>query len=68
MKRNLQFRLAGAAIVCAVWSCSVSAWAVEEVLPKHITPDTLKAVRLGLEYLARTQSDDGGWQDRKSVV
>lgn len=63
MKRNLQFRLAGAAIACAVWSCLAPAWAVEEVLPKHITPDTLKAVRLGLEYLARTQSDDGGWHE-----
>jgi hypothetical protein len=35
--------------------------AAEELLPKHITPDTLKAVRSGLDYLARTQSNDGGW-------
>jgi hypothetical protein len=35
----------------------------EEVMPKHITPETLKAVRNGLDYLARTQSDDGAWRD-----
>lgn len=35
----------------------------EEVLPKHITPETLKAVKLGLDYLARSQGNDGGWHD-----
>lgn len=35
----------------------------EEVLPKHITPETLRAVRDGLEFLARTQSDDGAWHE-----
>ncbi|HEY2881841.1 MAG TPA: prenyltransferase/squalene oxidase repeat-containing protein, partial [Pirellulales bacterium] len=35
----------------------------DEVLPKHITPETLKAVRSGLEYLARSQSDDGAWRE-----
>ena len=38
-----------------------SACAADEVLPKHITPETLKAVRAGLDYLARTQSQDGAW-------
>jgi Prenyltransferase and squalene oxidase repeat len=37
--------------------------ASEEVLPKHITTETLKAVRSGLDYLARTQADDGSWRD-----
>src|SRR5206468_1039949 len=37
--------------------------AAEEVLPKHITPEALKAVRDGLDYLARTQSDDGAWHE-----
>src|SRR5262245_63094076 len=37
--------------------------AADEVLPKHITPETLKAVRDGLDYLARTQADDGAWHD-----
>jgi Prenyltransferase and squalene oxidase repeat len=33
----------------------------DEVLPKHITPDTIKAVTKGLDYLASIQSDDGSW-------
>jgi len=37
--------------------------AAEEVLPKHITPQTLKAVRAGLDYLARSQGDNGSWQN-----
>ncbi|MCL6503283.1 MAG: terpene cyclase/mutase family protein [Pirellulales bacterium] len=37
-------------------------WA-EEVLPKHITPATLRAVNKGLEFLARTQGSDGGWHE-----
>jgi hypothetical protein len=35
----------------------------EEVLPKHITPETLKTVRAGLDYLGRTQSNDGAWHE-----
>ncbi|HZZ28828.1 MAG TPA: prenyltransferase/squalene oxidase repeat-containing protein [Pirellulales bacterium] len=35
----------------------------DEVLPKHVTQDTLKAVRSGLDYLARTQADDGAWRE-----
>jgi len=35
----------------------------EEVLPKHVTEKTLKAVRSGLDYLARTQADDGAWRE-----
>jgi hypothetical protein len=37
------------------------AGAVEEVMPKHITPETLKAVRAGLEFLAKSQESDGSW-------
>ena len=33
----------------------------EEVMPKHITASTLKAVRSGLDYLARSQAADGSW-------
>ena len=40
---------------------SVSRAAQKEVLPKHITPETLKAVIKGLDYLALKQSDDGSW-------
>lgn len=35
----------------------------EEVLPKHINPQTLKAVKQGLDYLARTQGPDGAWHE-----
>jgi hypothetical protein len=35
----------------------------EEVLPKHVNRETLKAVRDGMDYLARTQAGDGGWHD-----
>jgi hypothetical protein len=35
--------------------------AAEEVMPKHITPATLKAVRSGLDYLAKSQGADGSW-------
>ncbi len=59
------FRVVVAAIlVFSIRHCSViQTYAAEEVLPKHITPETLKAVRDGLEYLARTQSDDGVWRE-----
>src|SRR6266404_4557823 len=53
--------LAIAGIVAAGWPGP--AQAADEVLPKHITPETLKAVRDGLDYLARTQADDGAWHD-----
>jgi hypothetical protein len=33
----------------------------DELYPKHITPRTLQAVNAGLEYLAKTQNQDGYW-------
>jgi hypothetical protein len=39
------------------------AGAVEEVMPKHITAATLKAVRAGLDYLAKSQGSDGSWNN-----
>ena len=32
------------------------------MLPPLVTPDTDRAIRRGLDYLARTQSRDGGWR------
>jgi len=56
--------LAVLAVSVGVWSCGgARVIAAEEVLPKHVTPDTLKAVRAGLDYLARTQGGDGGWHE-----
>ena len=33
----------------------------KEVLPKHITPEALRAVIKGLDYLSTSQADDGSW-------
>lgn len=35
----------------------------EEVLPKHINSQVLKAVKAGLDYLASVQSSDGAWHE-----
>jgi hypothetical protein len=63
-KRN---RLARRYVLLIACGCcglaSLSTAAGEEVLPKHINQETLKAVRQGLDYLATTQSGDGGWHD-----
>ncbi|MFI5456569.1 MAG: prenyltransferase/squalene oxidase repeat-containing protein [Isosphaerales bacterium] len=38
-----------------------SSSAQKEVLPKHVTPETLRAVVKGLDFLAGKQADDGSW-------
>lgn len=48
-------------IMLAVWLCR--ALPAAEVLPKHITPEALKSVRIGLDFLARTQNTDGAWHE-----
>jgi hypothetical protein len=35
----------------------------EELLPKHINAKTQHAVKTGLDYLAKTQSQDGNWSN-----
>ena len=35
--------------------------AEKEVAPKHVTPEALRAVIKGLDYLAAQQADDGSW-------
>jgi hypothetical protein len=35
--------------------------AEHEVLPKHVTQETLRAVTKGLDFLAAKQGDDGAW-------
>ena len=42
--------------------------AADEVLPKHITPTALKAVRAGLDYLAKNQEGDGSWSGDEGSV
>ena len=51
------------AALVVVLACPPQAFAIEEVLPQHVTKDTIKSVKLGLDYLARTQGADGGWHD-----
>lgn len=40
------------------------AGAAEDLLPKHITPETVGAIKKGLEFLARSQASDGSWHGR----
>jgi hypothetical protein len=35
--------------------------AEKEVLPKHVTPETLRSVIKGLDFLAGRQAEDGSW-------
>jgi hypothetical protein len=53
--------LQGAALAGAGWLAN--GWAAEEVLPKHVTPETLKAVVRALDFLAAKQAEDGSWTD-----
>lgn len=39
--------------------------ALEELHPRHVTPEIRTAVRNGLGYLARTQNSDGSWRSTK---
>lgn len=32
-----------------------------QVLPKHLTPETLRSIERGTDYLANSQHDDGSW-------
>ncbi|MBI3467759.1 MAG: hypothetical protein HY000_32525, partial [Planctomycetes bacterium] len=59
--------LSTAALVLATtatltWLSPPTVRSAEELLPKHVTPETLKAVRAGMDYLARNQGSTGGWQ------
>lgn len=53
--------IASSAVVIGAFAAQ--ACSAAEVLPKHMTPETLKAIRAGLDFLARTQASDGGWHD-----
>ncbi|WP_422922959.1 prenyltransferase/squalene oxidase repeat-containing protein [Singulisphaera sp. PoT] len=52
--------MAGAGWVSA-WSPKSLRAAERQVLPKHVTPETLKSVIKGLDYLAGRQAEDGSW-------
>ena len=53
------FTLKCSLIVASVFA--PSARAAEELLPKYITPQTQKAIKNGLDYLAKVQSTDGNY-------
>ena len=51
-------------MVCLAVLCAAPLRA-QEILPKHITPKTQSAIKKGLEFLAKTQSDDGSFSGGK---
>lgn len=56
MSRRQLLRLAGTAV------CLPTAFAcAEELLPRHITPEVVSAVKKGLDFLLKSQSGDGSW-------
>lgn len=50
--------LPGAALLSAAGRAAA---ADHEVLPRHVTPEALRAVQRGLDFLAAQQADDGSW-------
>jgi hypothetical protein len=58
-----QRRTAIAALAGAGWLAGLErGWGADsEVLPKHVTPETLKAVLKGLDFLVGKQAEDGSW-------
>jgi hypothetical protein len=54
------------AVSAVAWPCVVVA-AGPPALPPLVTPDTDRAIRRGLDYLARTQSRDGGWRHEGQI-
>lgn len=61
--RRRFLRSAAALAVGASWTTHGRVARSAEVLPKHINAETLKAIREGLDFLARSQSQDGAWHD-----
>lgn len=62
-RRRFLTRLGAGAVASAYGAAwiGIGRAAEKEVLPKHVTPETLQAVVKGLDYLASKQSDDGSW-------
>ena len=63
--RRAWLRRSGAGLALGLaGSGGLGRWALgqdREVLPKHITAETLRVVIRGLDHLASTQADDGAW-------
>jgi hypothetical protein len=48
-------------VILAVFSLALPLRAAEEIYPKHVTAKSQAAVKKGLDYLAKTQNQDGNW-------
>jgi hypothetical protein len=60
--RRAFLRTLGAGSLAALGLRGLPAWAQDtQVLPKHVTPETLRAVDKGLDFLVGSQADDGSW-------
>lgn len=55
-RRQLLAGLAASLATGALRSTSAA-----DLLPKHITPETVSAVKKGLDYLGKVQANDGSW-------
>jgi hypothetical protein len=54
--------LTRSAQACALTAAAGRVFGAEhEVLPRHVSQETLRAVTKGLDYLAGIQSEDGSW-------
>ena len=55
-------RIIAAALIA---SLTIGVASAEDLRPKHITPETIVAVRKGLDFLAKKQDSDGSYQSSK---
>ncbi len=53
-------RLIGAGLIAALFA-HVTNGRADDLLPKHITPATQVAIKKGLDFLAKSQADDGSF-------
>jgi hypothetical protein len=53
-------------ILLLIPACGLNSFAqAEDLRPKHITPETIVSVKKGLDFLARKQDSDGGFQSSR---
>jgi hypothetical protein len=55
-------RVALIAAVCVALAVPPRGAAADDLLPRHITPESLRSIQKGLEYLTSLQSPDGSFQ------
>ncbi|WP_299464450.1 prenyltransferase/squalene oxidase repeat-containing protein [uncultured Gimesia sp.] len=59
MKNNQRWMLC---MLCVVFLCTPLTVRGEEILPRHMTPATVKSIQRGLDYLAKQQTAGGSFQ------